>query len=102
MKKDNDQSGKKEVCRMIKDVMKVLKTHGLSLETARQCIAIIASMQACCSGRRFSAISDMLTRYISSELKLVEAEDKPHNITSDMNNKFNTVVNKTYHYDEDQ
>lgn len=73
-----------EVCRMIKDVMKVLKTHGLSLETARQCIAIIASMHACCSGRRFSAISDMLTRYISSELKLVEAEDKPHNITSDI------------------
>jgi hypothetical protein len=60
---------------MINVVLNLLLTLGLYLETALLCSATIASMKACCSGRRFSAISDMLTRYISSELKLVEAED---------------------------
>ena len=73
-----------EVCRMLKAVMEVLKTRGLSLGTARECTATIARMQSSCGGRRVSAISDMLTQYLSRELKLVAPGDGPHNISSDI------------------
>ena len=73
-----------EVCNMLKTVMEVLKTRGLSLETARECTKIMAKAQMSGGGQRVSAITDMITQYINQELNLVDDESGPHNISSDI------------------
>lgn len=73
-----------EVCSMLKSVMEVLKTKGLSLETARECAKTMAEAQSSGGGHRMTAIADMITQYLCQELKLVKGGDGPHNISSDI------------------
>ena len=73
-----------EVCRMLKAVLSVLKTKGLSLSTARECSKIMADAQSVGGGKRMTTLCNMMTQYMSQELKVVGDSNEAHNISSDI------------------
>ena len=73
-----------EVGSMLKSVMEVLKSRGLSNDTAGECSKIMAKAQLTGGGQRMASIADMMTQYIKQELKLVEDGTGSHNISSDI------------------
>ena len=73
-----------EVGSMLKSVMEVLKSRGLSNDTAGECSKIMAKAQLTGGDQRMASIADMMTQYIKQELKLVEDGTGSHNISSDI------------------
>ena len=72
------------MCRMLKSIMAIVKTRGLSFKTARECKRVMAKELSTNGVRRVAELTDMITRYINHECRLLKSEKESHNISSDI------------------
>lgn len=72
------------VCRMLKSIMHIVKAGGLSFKTARECKRVMAEELRTNGVRRVVELTDMVTRYIDRECRLLESDKASHNISSDI------------------
>lgn len=72
------------VCRMMKSIMQIVKKGGLSFKTARECKQLMAKELRANGVPRIVKLTDMITRYIDQECRLLGSDEESHNISSDI------------------
>ena len=72
-----------EVLSLFEDIMKILKGEGLSKTSAERCKAL-TSRALLPGGERTRCLGTLICQYLDKEVSLLKDSDKPHNISSDI------------------
>ena len=72
-----------EVLTLFEDIMQILKDEGLVKDTAARCKAL-ASRALLPGGERTRCLDTLICQYLDKEVSLQKDGDKPHNISSDI------------------